>query len=318
MRAIWLENKILSVRRDLDEPVLKPGEALIRLNTAGICSTDLEMVKGYYPFTGILGHEFVGEVIQSPGRPDLVGKRVVGEITIYCGECASCLAGRTAHCENRQTLGLIGKNGVFADCLSLPLRNLHLVPEALPDETAVFTELVAAALEIQQEIEIHPRDRVIVVGAGRLGLLIAQCLNLTGCDLSVVVRRPEPAKLLKDWGIKAVTADALKPGKADVVVEVSGSAQGFALSRSLVRPRGTLVLKSTFAGEMTLNMSSIVVDEIKVIGSRCGPFAPALRLLEKGLIDVAPLISGIYPLSEGLKAFERAAQPGVLKILLTR
>lgn len=317
MKAIWLENKTLSVRDDLPTPVAANDEALIRLRMGGICSTDLEMVKGYYPFTGILGHEFVGEVVEAVNRPDLVGKRVVGEITLYCGECEACRNGRTSHCENRRTLGLIGKDGVFAEYLTLPIQNLHLVPEGLSDDQAVFTELLAAALEIQQEVEIRPRDRVVVVGAGRLGLLIAQCLNLTGCDLSVVVRRPQPAALLEKWGIKAVSADALTPGKADLVVEVTGSPQGFALSRSLVRPRGTLVLKSTFAGDLSLNLSSIVVDEIKVVGSRCGPFAPALRLLEQGKIDVKPLINARFSLAEGVEAFAQAAKPGMLKVLLT-
>ena len=317
MRAIWLENKKLSVQEDLPIPVAADDEALIRLRMGGICSTDLEMVKGYYPFSGVLGHEFVGEVVEAVNRPDLRGKRVVGEITLYCGKCEACLNDRTSHCENRRTLGLIGKDGVFADYLTLPIQNLHVVPEGVTDEQAVFTELLAAALEIQQEVDIHPKDRIVVVGAGRLGLLIAQCLNLTGCDLSVVVRRPQPAVLLEKWGIKAVYGEELAKRRADVVVEVTGSAEGFALSRSLVRPRGTLILKSTFAGELSLNLSSIVVDEAKVIGSRCGPFAPALRLLEQGKIDVKSLINAKYTLAEGLMAFEEAAKPGMLKVLLS-
>ncbi|MGB4594823.1 MAG: alcohol dehydrogenase catalytic domain-containing protein [Anaerolineaceae bacterium] len=317
MKAIWLENKTLSVQEDLPIPVAADDEAFIRLRMGGICSTDLEMVKGYYPFRGVLGHEFVGEVVEAAQKPELVGKRVVGEITLCCGECEACLNGRTSHCENRRTLGLLGKDGVFAEYLTLPIQNLHIVPDTLPDEQAVFTELLAAALEIQQEVQIKPADRVVVVGAGRLGLLIAQCLNLTGCDLSVVVRRSQPAILLEKWGIKAVYAQDLPKHKADLVVEVTGSAEGFALSRSLVRPRGTLLLKSTFAGEMSLNLSSIVVDEIKVVGSRCGPFAPALRLLEQGKIDVHSLINAKYSLSEGMEAFDEAAKPGMLKVLLT-
>lgn len=317
MKAIWLENKTLSVQEDLPIPVAADDEAFIRLRMGGICSTDLEMVKGYYPFRGVLGHEFVGEVVEAAQKPELVGKRVVGEITLCCGECEACLNGRTSHCENRRTLGLLGKDGVFAEYLTLPIQNLHIVPDTLPDEQAVFTELLAAALEIQQEVQIKPADRVVVVGAGRLGLLIAQCLNLTGCDLSVVVRRSQPAILLEKWGIKAVYAQDLPKYKADLVVEVTGSAEGFALSRSLVRPRGTLLLKSTFAGEMSLNLSSIVVDEIKVVGSRCGPFAPALRLLEQGKIDVHSLINAKYSLSEGMEAFDEAAKPGMLKVLLT-
>lgn len=316
MRAIWLENKGLRIREDVPIPTPGDGEALIRLRMGGICSTDLEMVKGYYPFTGVLGHEFVGEVVQADQAPELIGKRVVGEITLYCGNCEACVEGRTSHCLHRKTLGLIGKDGVFAEYLTLPIQNLHLVPDIISDDQAVFTELLAAALEIQQEVEVKPNDHVVVVGAGRLGLLIAQCLRLTGCDLSVVVRREQPALLLKQWGIRPVQAGELGNKKADLVVEVTGSSQGFALSRSLVRPRGLLVLKSTFADDVTLNLSSVVVDEVKILGSRCGPFAPALRLLESGLVDVQPLIDARYPLSLGIEAFQEAAKPGMLKVLL--
>jgi len=317
MKAIWLENKILSVRDDLPIPIPGEGEALLKLRMGGICSTDLEMVKGYYPFGGVLGHEFVGEVVEATLKPALVGKRVAGEITIYCGECEACLNNRTSHCENRRTMGLIGKDGAFSEYLTLPIKNLHEVPDGVTDDQAVFTELLAAALEIQQEVDIRPKDKVVVVGAGRLGLLIAQCLRLTGCDLSVVVRRPQPAALLEKWGIRAVRAEELPKQKADLVVEVTGSAEGFSLSRSLVRPRGTLVLKSTFAGDINLNLSSIVVDEIKLVGSRCGPFAPALRLLEKDLVDVWSLINAKYTLAEGMEAFREADKPGMLKVLLT-
>jgi len=206
--------------------------------------------------------------------------------------------------------------GVFAEYLSLPVMNLHLVPDLVSDEKAAFTELLAAALEIQQQVQVQPGMRVTVVGAGRLGLLIAMTLALTGCDLSVVVRRDAPALLLRNLGIRCIKENEVEPGRSDLVVEVTGSPAGFALSRKTVRPRGTLVLKSTFAGDLTLNMSSIVVDEVQLIGSRCGPFKPALRLLETGQVDPTPLIDSQYPLSRGLAAFERAAMPGVLKVLL--
>lgn len=316
MLGLYLKNQKLSMRKNLPIPRIEPGEALIKLNYAGICSTDLEMVKGYYPYQGILGHEFVGEVVEAPENSNWLGKRVVGEISIYCGTCESCLNGRKSHCENRRTLGIHAWDGVFAEYLKLPVENLWEVPKNVTDKQAVFTELLAAALEIQQQVHIKPTDRVIVVGAGRLGLLIAQCLSLIGCDLQVVVRRPEPEIMLRKWGIKAVFAEDLSLHKADIVVEVTGSEQGFALSRDLVRSKGVLVLKSTFAGNVTLNLSSVVVDEIQVIGSRCGPFGPALCLLEKNLVDVLSLISGTYNLSESIKAMQAATSPGALKILL--
>lgn len=316
MRGLCLEDQKLILRDKLPMPTLERDEALIKVRMAGICSTDLELVRGYYPYWGILGHEFVGEVIEAPNNESWIGERVVGEISIYCGHCEACMNGRTSHCERRRTLGISDYNGVFADYVKLPVRNLWLVPKNVEDERAVITELLAAALEIQQQIHIKPTDRVIVVGAGRLGLLVAQCLGLTGCDLKVVIRRPEPGKLLEKFGIEAVYAKALQEHNADIVVEVTGSAEGFALSRSLVRPGGTLVLKSTFAGDAAVNLSSLVVDEIRLIGSRCGPFGPALNLLENNKVDVLPLISGVFPLHEGIKAMEAAAQPGTLKVLL--
>ncbi len=316
MRGLWLENQQLTYREDLPLPELAPGYALIKMNLAGVCSTDLEMQKGYYPFSNIPGHEFVGEIVSAPDAPQWVGKRVVGEISIYCGECATCLAGRTSHCEQRSTLGIMNYPGVFAEFLSLPIINLHHVPDSVGNEVAVFTELIAAALEIQQQVQIQPGMRVLIVGAGRLGLLIAMTLSLTGCDLAVVVRRDAPARLLAEMNITSIRSQQVTAKGYDLVVEVTGSADGFALSRQAVRPRGMLVLKSTFAGDLTHNMSSIVVDEITLIGSRCGPFAPALRLLERKLIDPQILIDSQFNLSEGLKAFERSAQPGVLKVLL--
>lgn len=316
MRGIWLENQQVTLKDGLPLPEIGADEALIRLKLAGICSTDLEMTRGYYPYRGILGHEFVGEVVQAPDDAGLIGRRVVGEINITCGHCRACLAGRPTHCENRRTLGIHEYDGVFADYLKLPLRNLHLVPELLSDEQAVFTELLAAALEIQEQVQVQPGMRVLVVGAGRLGLLIAQTLKLSGCDLTVVARREAPQKLLGQFGIRWINPREVSPHMADFVVEVTGSADGFSLSRKAVRPRGTLLLKSTFAGEVSLNLSSIVVDEVTLLGSRCGPFAPALRLLEKGLVNPLPLVSARYPLAEGIVALKKAAEPGVLKVLL--
>jgi len=316
MKGLWLEDQHLSYREDLPKPEPKSGEALIKTRLAGVCATDLEMRRGYYPFTGIPGHEFVGEVVTAPGFEGWEGKRVVGEINLVCGGCEACRAGRKHHCKNRSVLGILEKDGVLAEFCTLPVANLHAVPESVPDEAAVFTEPLAAALEIQQQVHIQPGMRVLVVGAGRLGLLIAQTLRLTGCDLAVVVRREAQAKLLAGWGILAVDARTVRSKSADLVVEVTGSPSGFSLARAAVRSEGTLVMKSTFAGDVSLNLSALVVDEVTLVGSRCGPFKPALRLLAMGLVDTAPLIHARFGLSEGLDAFEKANEKGVLKVLV--
>jgi 2-desacetyl-2-hydroxyethyl bacteriochlorophyllide A dehydrogenase len=313
MQALWLENHKIELR-NIQQPD-KSGEALIRIRMAGICSTDLELVKGYYPYTGVPGHEFVGEVVAAPD-PSWVGQRVVGEINAICGTCETCRAGRPTHCENRTVLGIVKRDGVFAEYIKLPLENLHRVPDTVPDEAAVFTEPLAAALEIQQQVQIKPTDRVLLIGAGRLGQLIAQTLALTGCHLAVVARHTHQKDLLKARGIQSITENDLQPHQWDVVVEATGSAQGFDLARKAIRPRGTLVLKSTYKGDVQVNFSSIVVDEITVIGSRCGPFAPALRLLETREVDPIGLITAEYKLNDALNAFDLAAQPGMLKILL--
>ena len=315
MQALWLEKQTLSLRDDLEIPTPASGEALVRVRLAGICSTDLEMLRGYYPFTGIPGHEFVGEVAESP-NPALQGRRVTGEINLTCGVCATCRRGDTTHCENRTVLGIMGKDGCFAEYLTLPVENLHLVPDTVPDERAVFTEPLAAALEIPQRNHIRPTDNVLLIGAGRLGQLIAQVLALTGCNLQVVARHTPQREILAARGISVLTEAQIKPEIYDLVVDATGSPDGFALARKAVRPRGTIVFKSTYAGRLQVDFSSIVVDEITLTGSRCGPFPPALRLLETGRVDPAPLIAARYPLAEGLKAIEHAARPGVFKVLL--
>jgi 2-desacetyl-2-hydroxyethyl bacteriochlorophyllide A dehydrogenase len=289
------------------------------MRMTGICSTDLEMVKGYYPFTGIPGHEFVGTVVEtgSPQDQAWVGRRVVGEINFVCGVCPACLSGRRTHCERRTVLGILNANGAFAEYILLPVENLHQVPEGVLDEAAVFTEALAAALEIMQQGAVRPEDRVLLVGAGRLGLLISQVLALSGCDLHVLARSESPRRLLAQWGITALFADQIASGAYDVVVEASGAPQGFELARQALRPRGALVLKSTYAGSLNVNLSSVVVDELTIIGSRCGPFGPALRLLASHRVDPLPLVAARYPLHQGVEAFQHASQPGVLKVLLT-
>ena len=313
MRALWLEDNKISLR-DISQPK-RANEALIKIRKAGICSTDLELVKGYYPYKGILGHEFVGEVIETQDVT-WIGQRVVGEINAVCNKCEQCLNGRSTHCENRTVLGIVNRDGTFAEYTTLPIANLHRVPDSVPDEMAVFTEPIAAALEIQDQVHINPTDRVLLVGAGRLGQLIAQTLALTGCDLRVVARHKHQQELLKKRGIKNISEEDIKPWRWDVVVEATGSPSGFSLARQAIRPRGTLILKSTYKGEINLNFSSIVVDEINIIGSRCGPFEPALRLMESKQVDPIDLIMNEFELSDALKAFERAAETGVLKVLV--
>ncbi len=314
MKALWLENRQISLR-EIPQP-RKPHEALIRIRKAGVCSTDLELVKGYYPYTGVLGHEFVGEVVESPDASWL-GKRVVGEINVVCGQCEACLNGRPTHCENRTVLGIANRDGVFAEYAALPVENLRRVPDSVPDEMAVFTEPLAAALEIQQQVQVKPTDRVLLVGAGRLGQLVAQTLALTGCDLRVLSRHAYQKDMLAARDIKAVAEDEIQPRRWDIVVEATGSPAGFDIARKAIRPRGTLVMKSTYAGELTVNFSPLVVDEITVVGSRCGPFAPALRLLERREVDPTPLISAQYKLDDIVQAFEHAAQRGVLKVVVS-
>ncbi len=316
MNALYLSNRSLAYRTGLPIPQPPPGEALIRVRLAGICATDLELVRGYYPFDGIPGHEFVGVVERAPDAPQWEGRRVVGEINAACGTCAQCREGRPTHCERRTVLGILGRDGAFAEYLTLPIVNLHAVPEGLPDEMAVFTEPLAAALEIQRQVHIRPTDRVLVVGAGRLGQLIAWTLALTGCDLAVAARHENQRRLLAKRGIRAIAEEEVPHWGVDVAVEATGSPGGFALAKRAVHPRGVIVLKSTYAGEMTLDMSRLVVDEITLVGSRCGPFAPALEHLRRGLIDPTDLIAARYPLEKGPEAFEMAARPGVFKVLV--
>jgi threonine dehydrogenase-like Zn-dependent dehydrogenase len=314
MRGLWLANRELTFREDLLPPEPGPGEALVRVLLAGICNTDLEMVDGYYPFEGTLGHEFVGWVEKGPDH--LTGRRVVGEINIACRACAPCKAGLTTHCEQRQVLGIKGRNGAFAEALTLPVENLHPVPESVPPETATFTEPLAAALEIQEQIRITDTDRVLLVGAGKLGQLIAQTLIPTGCRLRIVGRRPGTLQLGGDRELPVDRASDILPASADIAIECTGNPEGFAIARRALRPRGVLVLKSTYVGRLEFDASALVVDEITLVGSRCGPFAPALALLESGQIDVVPLIGARLPLERGLEAFRRAREPGALKILL--
>ena len=242
MNALWLEDNKLSLR-DISQP-RQPNEALIKIRKAGVCSTDLELVKGYYPYTGVIGHEFVGEVVEADDAT-WIGQRVVGEINVVCGQCEQCVNGRPTHCEHRTVLGIVNRDGTFAEYTTLPIANLHRVPDSVLDEMAVFTEPLAAALEIQDQNQIKPTDRVLLIGAGRLGQLIAQTLVLTGCDLRVVTRHAHQQNLLKARGIRTITEEEIQPWRWDIVVEATGSPSGFSLARRAIRPRGTMVLKYT-------------------------------------------------------------------------
>ena len=286
----------------------------MRVLRAGICATDLQLIRGYKGFRGVLGHEFVGIAESGPFE----GQRVVAEINCSCGSCDTCLAGRPGHCPHRTVIGILDRDGAFADYIAVPERNLHVVPDAIDTDAAVFTEPVAAAFQIPTQIDI-PRDAsVIVLGDGRLGNLCAQVLASLTDHLLVLGKHERKLALLQALGIEARPLTSTPPrGSADIVVDCTGSETGFTTALELVRPRGTIVLKTTVAGTQALSFAPVVVDEVTVVGSRCGPFDRALDALANGLVDVHPLISDRFDLSDGVRALERAAEPGVLKVLLT-
>ena len=300
---------------DRIEPVPGPGEVRVRTTLVGICNTDLEILRGYAAFSGILGHEFVG-IVDLAEDAALIGRRVVGEINLSCGECEMCTGDLREHCVRRQVLGIRGRDGALAEYLCLPERNLHSVPDRVPDDAAVFVEPLAAACRILEQVHIRPDSRVVVLGDGKLGLLVAQVLALTGSRLTVIGHHPDKLAILAGRGIATRREDPDQYPSADVVVECTGRPEGYHAALQIVRPGGTLVLKSTYHGHVQADLSRLVVDEISVVGSRCGPFAAALRLLELGLVDVVPLITARYRLADALAAFEHAARPGALKILV--
>ena len=315
MLALRVENRELSVREI--PPPHRTDEALVRVLLSGICNTDVEIARGYAGFNGTIGHEFVGVVEQS-GNRDLIGKRVVGEINAGCGKCDLCRTGDSRHCPARTVLGIVGRDGAHAEFLQLPDVNLISVPENIPDQQAVFTEPLAAACGILERAAIAKTDRVAVIGDGKLGLLCAQVVALTGASTVLVGKHPEKLQIAGRRGVETVTPGeaAKRQREFDVVVEASGAAPGFKLALDLLRPKGKLVLKSTFHGSTEIDAARIVVDEISIVGSRCGRFQPALELLEKQAVDVESLISEEYPLANGLTAMDRAKAAGVLKVLL--
>jgi threonine dehydrogenase-like Zn-dependent dehydrogenase len=309
MRALVLKDQ-LSFDPDYPAPAPAPGEAIVRVTRAGICNTDLELVKGYMGFRGIPGHEFVGVLEET-------GERVVAEINCVGPGSPSRDWRERSQDPGRDTLGIDRRDGAFAEWVRVPLANLHRVPGAVSDDEAAFVEPLAAACQILEQVPIRPTDRARVLGDGKLGLLCAQVLATTGCDLLALGKHPDKLAILERRGIRtALAADWSGARDADVVVEATGSPAGFDLARRMLRPRGTLVLKSTFAGLTPADLTGVVVDEIAVIGSRCGPFDAALRLLERKQVDVLPLICARYPLEQGLQAFARARAPGALKVLM--
>lgn len=317
MRAVVFDNG-LKLDKNYAKPSPRKGEALIKVNTIGICNTDYEITKGYMGYKGVLGHEFTG-VVEEINADDksLLNKRVVGEINCGCGECEWCHQGLERHCPNRSTLGIWQREGCFAEYVCLPVKNLLEIPENVTDEEAVFTEPLAAALEILEQIHIPPYKKVVVLGDGKLGLMIALALNAAGLDLVLIGKHENKLEIAKNQGVKTkLLSDVEIKKEYDFVVEATGSISGFETSLALTKPRGTLILKSTIAASKEFNFAPVVVDEITIIGSRCGQFAPALRLLESRRIDVKPLISDVFELDEAIEAFERNKEKSSIKVIV--
>jgi threonine dehydrogenase-like Zn-dependent dehydrogenase len=296
----------------------REGEALVEVLCAGICNTDLEIIKGYAGFSGTLGHEFVGRVVESPDSA-LVGKRVVGEINAGCGRCYLCRTGDSRHCDLRTVLGIRGRDGAFAQFVSLPPRNLIEIPDSIKDEEAVFAEPLAAACNIVEQVEFREPERVAVIGDGKLVQLIVRVLSRTGTDVTVIGKHDDKLELVSRACARTIKVDevgAQHHRRYDAVIEASGSPAGLPLAITLVKPRGKVVLKSTHHGETSFEMSAIVVNEVTIVGSRCGRFAPAVEMLAERAIDVEPFITARFPLEDGVAAFEKAASHNSIKVLL--
>jgi threonine dehydrogenase-like Zn-dependent dehydrogenase len=311
MRAMVLDGNRVSFRPDGPPPVLANGEVMVRVLCAGICETDLQLIRGYMGFRGVLGHEFVGVAEDGP----YVGRRIVGEINCSCWLCETCRSGRPTHCPNRTTIGIANHDGAFADFVAVPQRNLHLVPDSVSTDAAVFTEPLAAAFQIPAQLSLNRDDRVVVLGDGRLGNLCAQVLAGICERVLVVGKHPDKLELLQSLGI-ATTSQLPQDRTADIVVDCTGSETGLPAALEIVRPRGTVVLKTTVAGSQQMPWARIVIDEVTIVGSRCGPFDRALAALADGSIRVLPLIAGRFDLSDGVEALEVARSRAVLKVLL--
>ncbi len=313
MRALTLDRE-LRMRHDYPDPRARTGESIVKVRLAGICGTDLELARGYMSYRGVLGHEFVGDVVESADG-GLRGRRVVGEINAACGRCDRCVAGLGRHCADRTVLGILGRDGCFADYLTLPDENLFVAPDAISDELAVFTEPVAAAYEILAQTRLARDERIAILGDGRLGAIVAMVLKAEEYIAIVGGHHPDKLARLAAFGIATVLETELAPG-FDVVIDCTGASAGFARAIKLVRPRGKIILKSTAAAGANLNLAPIVINEISVVGSRCGRFAPALAALAARRLDPTALICAVYPLEDSVGAFGAAADPSNLKILL--
>lgn len=316
MRALVFSNS-LAFAANHPEPPVSEGDTLLKVRQAGICSTDLEIVKGYMGFRGVLGHEFVGEVAESANK-ELIGQRVVGEINVVCGRCDLCLAGLSTHCRNRSVLGILQHNGAFAEYVRLPAANLHALPDSIDDDQAIFVEPLAAAFAVLRQIKLDLRRWVTVLGDGRLGLLVAQVLQTAGVPVRVIGKHATKLALCEKWGIRSRLVDDIEPRHdQDVVVDCTGSAAGFELALQIVRPRGVVVLKSTVAGTKPMSLAPVVIDEVTIIGSRCGPFREAIAALAQKQVDVVSLIHRRMKLEQGVEAMQLAGRAGVLKVILS-
>jgi threonine dehydrogenase-like Zn-dependent dehydrogenase len=313
MRALYWDGATAKVI-DKPTPTASGNTAVIRVALAGVCATDLELTKGYMSFRGVLGHELVGRVTDGPD--EWKGKRVVAEINFGCGLCADCKRGLARHCARRTVMGILDADGAFAEHVEVPVENLHEVPDGVRDDAAVFVEPLAAAFEILEQIHVVPGTECTVLGDGKLGLLVAQVLHAAGARVLVVGRHADKLAIANKRGIPTVLAGDWSKKKADVVVEATGEHATLATAIAATRPRGKLVLKSTAAGSTTVDLSPVVVQEISIVGSRCGSFAPALHALASGAVDVTPLIGLRFPLRDAVRALENAARPGMLKVLI--
>ena len=312
MNALYFDRN-LNIR-EVPVPVRPQGESFVRVSLAGICATDREIAAGYMSFKGIPGHEFVG-IVEKSDNKHLIGKRVVGEINCGCGECEMCRSGVERHCPNRTTLGIAGRNGAFAEYLILPDRNLFEVPENIDNKTAVFTEPLAAAMEIFEQVKVIPSWKTLIIGDGKLSALIAQVFKLHSLDLTISGKSAEKLTRFENWGMNLID-NLTEPAGFDLVIEVSGSPDGWETAVNAVKPRGTIILKSTYHGNLNFNPAPLVIKEINLVGSRCGKFKPALRLLSQGLIDTESMINRIYKFPDIIKAIQYANFPETMKVLV--
>ncbi|HEY8110124.1 MAG TPA: alcohol dehydrogenase catalytic domain-containing protein [Candidatus Nitrosotenuis sp.] len=314
MKALYFDGKTLTMNPSYPKP--KPGETLVKVTMAGICGTDLEILKGYMSYSGVLGHEFVG-IVEDSHDKGLIGKRIVGEINAGCKKCESCFSGMERHCQNRTVLGIYKRDGAFAEYVSLPEENIHVIPDSISDMQAVFVEPLAAAFEIIEQLHLESSWKIAILGDGRLAQLVARVLNLSCRDITCFGHHERKTRLLQKIGIKTKTAiENSDEHSYDVVVEATGSESGFLDTIKLVRPRGIVILKSTIASQNKIDLSPAIINEITFVGSRCGPFRPAITALATGLISVDDLIDAVYPIDRYAEAFEHAGKSGTLKIML--